>query len=130
MACNISGRAPGITASIAPRRDRDPVVAWPCLCQPAVADRVCGKIPVALPASPLVPLEPADPTEPAKINGETSHDRAIDAEGRLEDHLPAVPVHAGELCRQDRGRPRRRADHGRAEAFAGTVRPARLRVFL
>ena len=75
MACNISGRVPGITASIAPRRDRDPVGAR-LPQQPAVA-----KIPVALPASPLVPSEPADLTEPAKINGETSHDRATDAQG-------------------------------------------------
>jgi MFS family permease len=67
-------------------------------------------------------LEPADPYRASKINGETSHDRATDAEGRLENHLPAVPVHAGELCRQDRGRPCRRADHGRAEALAGAVR--------
>src|SRR4051812_6894491 len=122
MACNISGRMPRITASIVPRRDRDPVVArlpW----QPAVAARLLrGKIRVALPATPLVPLEPADPTEPAKIDGETSHDRTSDTQGCMEDHLPAVYVHAGELCRQDRGGPWRRADYGRAEALAGAVR--------
>ena len=37
-----------------------------------------------------------------------------DAQRRLEDHLSPVPVHAGQFRRQDRGRPRRRADQGRA----------------
>src|SRR5690242_3378402 len=31
------------------------------------------------------------------------HDRAADAKRRMENHVSAVPVHAGEFCRQDRG---------------------------
>src|SRR5262245_1134704 len=119
MACNISGHVPRITASIAPRRDRDPAVARARRTGQQLRRWQVRKIPVALPATPLVPLEPANPTEPARINGETSHDRAPDAQGRLEDYLPAVSVHAGELCRQDRSWSRRRADHGRSEALAG-----------
>ena len=58
------------------------------------------------------------------------HDRAADAQRRLENHLSPVSVHAGEFRRQDRGRPRRRADHGRVETGAGAVRLARLVVLL
>ena len=64
------------------RRDVIVIRLWRA---PAAAAGSCGagargKIPVALPATPLVPLEPADLTEPAKKNGETSHDRATDAQ--------------------------------------------------
>ena len=53
-------------------------------------------------------------------------ERDAHAEGRLENHLPALSVHGRELCRQDRGRPCRRADHDRARPERGAVRPARL----
>ncbi|MEY9241860.1 hypothetical protein ABIF27_002515 [Bradyrhizobium elkanii] len=49
-----------------------------------------------------------------------------DAEGRLADHLPSVPVHGGELCRQDRGRARRRADQEGNGPHPGAVRRSRL----
>ena len=47
---------------------------------------------------------------PANQERGDDHDRATDAQGRLEDHVSPVSVHAGEFRRQDRGRPRRRAD--------------------
>ena len=75
MACNISGRVPGITVSIAPRRDRDPVVPR------APQSQRAAKIPVALPASRLVPLEPADLTEPAKKTGKPAMTAQATPEG-------------------------------------------------
>ena len=67
-------------------------------------------------------------TGPAERQSRRHHDHATDAQRRLEDHISAVPLHAGQFRGQDRGRPCRRADHDRAEASARTIRPARLLV--
>src|SRR5215208_2903717 len=47
--------------------------------------------------------------------GGRDHDHATDAQRRLENHLPAVSLHAGQFRGQDRGRACRRAEHERAE---------------
>ena len=68
----------GITSSIAPRRDRDPVVLHPAATADSCGAGTCGKIPVAFPRAPLYHWNRPILQSQQRINGETCHDRASD----------------------------------------------------
>src|SRR3954466_14934959 len=82
------------------------------------------KYAVALPGKPWLASGQADPERAGNDNRGAIDDRTTDAQRRLENHLSAVPVHAGEFCGQDRGRFGRGADHDRTQARSGIVRSA------